>query len=279
MPRTIICLTREGYRLLHGPDAVPPRKRLFSPIGLSRHVHQRAISDFIVHTIRGAHLSGLEFLGYQPENAVRLDAGGETIYPDAAFVIKRGEEQFRFYLEMDCGTERIESEKTDTDSIERKLRTYDAFLNSTPGVRFRVIFVSAHNSLKRLQHILAIADRVKSFAKPPAGLRHHADELPGTPLRRDIAGLFGLRWRAAAAGAGHRGPQSDQHACIAGCTLTVLPSLSCRFSAGILSAELCQQTRSLLRRRRHPGSQLLGLRWDSVSTPGVSGLHRPCLTD
>lgn len=166
-PENYYLLTRKGYQLLHGPDALPPRKRQFSPIGLSRHVHQRAVSDFIVHTVRGAHLSRLELLGYRPDNTVQIEAGGQTIYPDSSFLIKRGEEHFCFYLEMDCGTERVESEQAHADSIERKLRTYDAFMNSTPNNRFRVLFVSARNSMTRLEHILAIANRIKSFANRP----------------------------------------------------------------------------------------------------------------
>lgn len=158
-------LARPAYQLLHGPDYRPARKRQFSPIGLSRHRHQHAISEFLVHTVCGAQYSGVNLFGYQRENTVRLEAGGDAVYPDASFVLKRGDENFRFYLEMDVGTERVESEKVEADSIQRKLRTYDAFQSQNLDTRFRVLFVSAGNSAERIRHILAVADRVTTDPK------------------------------------------------------------------------------------------------------------------
>jgi hypothetical protein len=48
----------------------------------------------------------------------------------------------------------------DTDSIERKIRIYDAYQDRNPGDRFRVLFISASNSRERITHILQTAARV-----------------------------------------------------------------------------------------------------------------------
>ena len=53
-PENYYLLSRRGYQLLHGPDSQPPTKGYFSPAGLGRQPHQRAISDFVVHTACGA---------------------------------------------------------------------------------------------------------------------------------------------------------------------------------------------------------------------------------
>jgi hypothetical protein len=151
--------TRQGYQLIHGPDAKPPTKGFFSPVALGRQSHQRALSDFIVHTAVGAHRSAAGFTEFSRENALRIDVGGDTVYPDCSFLLTRGDQEFRFYVEIDNGTERIRSDKA-CDSIERKLRIYAAFQELTYSTRFRVLFVSVPNSRDRLLHILETATRV-----------------------------------------------------------------------------------------------------------------------
>src|SRR5207245_2740314 len=61
-------LTHEGYRLLNGPDAAPPTRRYFSPVGIARQQHTHALADFIVHTTSAAHASGITFTGFCREN-------------------------------------------------------------------------------------------------------------------------------------------------------------------------------------------------------------------
>jgi hypothetical protein len=70
-----------------------------------------------------------------------------------------GDELFRFYVEIDNGTERIQSLR-EVESIERKIRTYEAVQDIDPVSRFRVLFVSAQDSVHRLQHILRAVGRV-----------------------------------------------------------------------------------------------------------------------
>ena len=160
-PENYYVLTRRGYQLVHGPDSEPPTKEYCSPIALVRQFHQQALSDFIVHTAIGAHRSGIQLTGFRRENTIRLDAGGRSVYPDSSFLLTNKDEHFRFYAELDTGSERIRSDK-DTDSIERKLRTYDAFQTLQSGARFRVLFVCVQSSRDRMLHILETAARVIS---------------------------------------------------------------------------------------------------------------------
>jgi len=158
-PENYYLLSREGYRLVHGPDSEPPTKGVLSPVGLGRQPYQQALSDFIVHTAWGAHESGFRLAAFYRENTIRLDAGQQSVYPDCSFLLTRASEQFRFFAEIDNGTERVRSQK-DCESIERKIRTYDAFQELRPSHRFRVLFVSAQDSRERLAHILETAARV-----------------------------------------------------------------------------------------------------------------------
>jgi hypothetical protein len=156
-PENYYLLTRQGYQLVYGPDADPPTKGYFSPMALGRQPHQRALSDFIVQTAWAAHHSGVRFTGFYRENTIRLSAEGHSLYPDASFVLVRKDgTHLRFFAEIDNGTERVRSQK-EADSIERKIRTYDAFQDSRPSDRFRVLFISAQNCRERLHHMLETA--------------------------------------------------------------------------------------------------------------------------
>jgi protein involved in plasmid replication-relaxation len=162
-PENYYVPTRRGYQLVHGPDSEPPTKGYCSPIALVRQFHQQALSDFVVHTVLGAHRSYVQLTGFRRENSIRLDAAGRTVYPDSSFLLTNRNEHFRFFVELDTGSERMRSDK-DTDSIERKLRTYDAFQALKPGARFRVLFVCVQSSRDRMLHILETAARVISDA-------------------------------------------------------------------------------------------------------------------
>ncbi len=159
-PENYYLLSRRGYQLIHGPDSKPPTKGYFSAVALARQPHQRAVSDFVVHTACGAHHSGVRFTGFYRENTIRLMADGQSVYPDASFaLVKRDEKVLRFFAEIDNGTERVRSQK-EADSIEQKIRTYDAVQDQCPDERFRVLFISAQNSQERLNHILEAANDI-----------------------------------------------------------------------------------------------------------------------
>ena len=78
-------LTKLGYQILHGPDAVAPTKRYFSPVGIASQHHTQSLADFIVHTALCAHRAGVAFTGFSRENTLRLDLGSQSQWPDCGF--------------------------------------------------------------------------------------------------------------------------------------------------------------------------------------------------
>jgi len=156
-PENYYRLTLSGFRLLRGPDELPPTKSYCSPIGISRQAHTKALADFLVHTIVSAHQSGLTLSGYYRENTLRLAAGAESVYPDAAFVLVTPDRtHYRFFVEIDFGTERLRSSISDA-TWERKVRVYDRVQDEHGQSRFRVLVISANNSHTRLDNMLSTA--------------------------------------------------------------------------------------------------------------------------
>ena len=155
-------LTRDGYRVLHGSDAVLPGRRHFEEIALGHHHHTKCLADFLVQTFVSAHALGTEVRYFARENSVRMEAAGSVLYPDCAFqLFTNSGRAFNFVVELDNGTERIRSPQ-DIETIERKLRGYDLHQSSTPSFdhgRFVVLFVTTRSS-DRLTHILQAAARI-----------------------------------------------------------------------------------------------------------------------
>lgn len=151
-------LTRLGHHLLHGADAPPPRRHALLPIGVARQFHTHALAEFVVHTLVAAHLAGADVCSLARENDLRLTSGGEDLVPDAAFLIRlpTGNE-FSYYVEIDCATERIRSTTTSV-SWERKARLYEQLQDATPQ-RFRVLAVVAR-SPSRVSRILGVAAKL-----------------------------------------------------------------------------------------------------------------------
>lgn len=152
-------LTRDGYRILTGADAAIPARRYFESLAAGHHHHTQCLGDFLVKTFVSAHKQGMTVRHFARENSVKLEAGGFTVYPDCAFQIRTQDERtFHYCIELDNGTERVRS-KLDTESIERKLRGYDAhqsqFAADDPN-RYLVLFVTTR-SQDRLRHILDLA--------------------------------------------------------------------------------------------------------------------------
>jgi hypothetical protein len=153
--------TRVGYQILHGPDAVPPTKRYFRPVGIASQHHTRSLADFIVHTTVAAHQAGVSFAGFFRENAFQLEVGDETLLPDCSFRLIRPDSlELSFFVELDNSTERIRSQK-DLDSWERKIRLYMSYQATCPR-RFRVLVVTTRNT-ERLGNILsAVAELTRN---------------------------------------------------------------------------------------------------------------------
>ncbi|MEZ6055473.1 MAG: replication-relaxation family protein [Planctomycetaceae bacterium] len=155
-------LTREGYRLLYGTDAALPRRRYFEEISHGHHQHTHALSEVITHIAVCGHRHGITLQHFARENSFKLEANGFTLYPDCGFqLLTPTGKTYNFVVELDNGTERIRT-RQDTESIERKIRGYDAhqsqFAANDPH-RYLVLFITTRSD-QRLQHILALADQL-----------------------------------------------------------------------------------------------------------------------
>lgn len=130
-----------GYRLLHGADAVPSGRGLFGPVAVARQAHTQALAEVIVHLFVGAHRAGIAIDTYARENAVRLRAGEENLYPDGAFAITpKPDARFRFFVEIDNRTETLCSTSA-LDTWGRKVQFYERYQDAEPE-RFRVLAIT-----------------------------------------------------------------------------------------------------------------------------------------
>lgn len=155
-------LTRDGFRFLYGADVALPHRRHFEEISHGHHHHTFALAELIVRLVTLGHRHGVQIRHFARENSVRLSASGFTMYPDCAFQLAATDGRtFNFMVELDNGTERVRT-KQDVESIERKLRAYDAhqsqFAAGDPQ-RYMVLFVTTRSE-QRLKHILDLADLV-----------------------------------------------------------------------------------------------------------------------
>lgn len=155
-------LTREGFRLLHGMNTELPSRRQFESLATGHHHHTLSLADFLVQTVVTAHKHETLVQHVAPENSVRLEADGFVLYPDLGFqVVAPDGRSFHFVVEIDNGTERVRT-KLDVESIERKLRGYDAhqsrFSANDPD-RYLVLLITTRSTI-RLQHMLDLAGHV-----------------------------------------------------------------------------------------------------------------------
>lgn len=129
-------LSPESSRLLHGQDGPAPRHA--PQIGLSRQHHTRSLGDFRVHTEFAAIAAGFVFTDFYAENTLRLEAVGQSLYPDCAFtLLAPPRPPLKFFVELDTGTEPVTSAR-ERDSWQQKLTFYEA-LRDTCRYRFRVL--------------------------------------------------------------------------------------------------------------------------------------------
>lgn len=154
-PENYYVLSRAGLQFLDGPDEVPRSKARVGEVSIPRQVHTRALADFLVHTMVAAHNSAIQIAHICPENSLPLTAGSETVYPDLAFSLITAEGlSLRYYVEIDCGTERLRS-RLSSRTWQRKARVYDRVADA--GNRFRVLVVTVRAGHERLRHIIATA--------------------------------------------------------------------------------------------------------------------------
>lgn len=155
-------LTRAGYQWLQGDEVILPSRRFFEAIAPGHHHHTGSLGKFLVWTFVAAHRRGISVRHFARENSVTLEAAGLIVVPDCAFQLRTPDGRtFHFCVELDNGTERVRS-RLDVESIERKLRGYDAHQSQFAALdpqRYLVLFVTTR-SADRLTHILDLAGRV-----------------------------------------------------------------------------------------------------------------------
>lgn len=155
-------LTRDAFGLLHGPDVPPPGRRHFESIAPGRHLHTRALGDFLVRLFVSAARRRIAVRNFARENALRMEADGFVLLPDCAFELHLPDGRaLRYAVELDNGTERVRSDK-EADSLERKLRGYDAHqaqFDALDPRRYVALFLTTR-SAARLAHIIEAARTV-----------------------------------------------------------------------------------------------------------------------
>jgi hypothetical protein len=171
-------LTLVGYRLLYGEKAQPPTKRYLKEVGIAHQHHTHCLAEFIVHTAVAAHRQGIAMKAFFRENTLRLEVALESLFPDAAFDLVVADGQpYRFYVELDNGTERVRSEK-ETESWQRKIRLYEQWQDRIAPQRFRVLVVTTRTS-GRLDYILDLASQHASNPKRSLFYAIHLDDYLG----------------------------------------------------------------------------------------------------
>lgn len=152
-------LTRMGLKTLCDEGAPLPGRRHFEAIAFGHHHHTRCLGDFLVQMLVHAHAQRVTVGNVTRENEVRLEADGFTLFPDCTFHVSLPSGQaFRYMVELDNGTERVRS-AIDTESIERKIRGYDAYqarFDALDPLRPVVLFITTRSS-ERTRHILDAA--------------------------------------------------------------------------------------------------------------------------
>lgn len=152
-------LTRVGFRALHGEREPLPTRRFFEEIAQGHHHHTRCLGDFLVHTMVHAGSCGAVLRNFTRENDLRIESDGLTLFPDCTFQLALpGGQVFSYLVELDNGSERIRS-AINTESIERKIRGYDAYqsrFHALDPMRPVVLFITTRSS-ERTRHILDAA--------------------------------------------------------------------------------------------------------------------------
>ena len=155
-------LTRDGYRVLYGNGVPFPKRRYFEAVSPGHHRHTNSLAEVIIHLCLTAAKNQCEILHFARENSVKLVAEPFTLYPDCAFVVQRPDgKSFPFVVEFDNGSERVRT-KQDVESIERKIRGYDAFqakYDKFDSDRYLALFITTR-SKKRLDYIMELAAEV-----------------------------------------------------------------------------------------------------------------------
>jgi hypothetical protein len=144
-------LSADGYRLLHGPDAILPKRAAFHEVSLGLQRHTRHLADVIVQTNVHAKRLGVRIFDQRGENQLPLTVGDRTQKPDYSFRLQTRDGVYTYYDEIDEGTEPIASTKQ-RESLEAKIRFHEDYQNAT-GERYRVRIFFAKASPRMVQFL------------------------------------------------------------------------------------------------------------------------------
>jgi hypothetical protein len=160
-------LTRDGYRLLRGGDGPQPSASYFAEVPVARQEHTRSLADVIVHACVAGHHCGIRLASFHAENQLTLHLADEYLKPDFQMTLRSPtDQQFRFLVELDNGTEPLAATDPHRESIRRKVTFYERFQDhwfshwkqsGRRGFppRFRVLFFA--RTALRVREILAVA--------------------------------------------------------------------------------------------------------------------------
>ena len=158
-------LTVEGYRAVYGTEQPLPPTAFFGPIKVSRQEHTMRLADTIIHTLVASHRHGIRIAEYRRENELEITGVGPVQYPDSFFRFHRSGREFNVMLELDNGTEPLDSHEP--HSIRKKILTYEAHQDHAlawwltqpkprpANARFRVAFLT--RSAERAENIASLA--------------------------------------------------------------------------------------------------------------------------
>ena len=164
-------LTRKSHSLIHPTESKAKRSQ-FLPIGVSLHFHSHNLNEFLLRLLLAASEGGLYTTRIDVEKSLEFD-DQFSITPDAMIELAAKRRSFKFFVELDTATERVETDQRIPSSIQKKLETYERY-RLTAGNSFRVLFVTT-SSQQRAKNILQFANGVRSN---PAGELVYATHLP-----------------------------------------------------------------------------------------------------
>lgn len=189
-------LTRQGFRMIY-PESPMPEDTFFRAVADARQRHTFALADVLAHTHAACAAHRVCVMAFRREDEITLDGGGFAASPDHFLQLKNSGMTFNLFLEVDRGTEPVESEGF--NSVRRKLAAYEVYQDAALAqwdFRFRVAFLTT--SIERVHTILRSAlrlaknrDRLVCYAAPMNSYLAETDPLR-TPLFLDHHG----RWQA-----------------------------------------------------------------------------------
>lgn len=139
--------------MLHGRDAVLPKRAAFNDVLLGLQRHTRHLADVITQTNVHAKRLGLQLIDQRGENQLPLTIGDRTQKPDYSFRLQTRDGIYTYYDEVDEGTEPIVSTKQ-RESLEAKIHFHEDYQNATGDrYRVRVFFAKASPRMAQFRNL------------------------------------------------------------------------------------------------------------------------------